>query len=193
MQKLTAKQEHYIQGLISGLSQREAYRQAYPSSRKWKDNVVDSKASDMLKNGANGKVLERYEEVLAEHKNKALWTREQAAKELLSLLEEAKNDMKEVGLTSVSKSALIDAIRELNKIEGINTTREEQRELIKAQTEHIKAKTKLIVGVEHDFSLMQSLVDVVKGYEPHETNAYSSYNEWLLTEGRQEDGPGDEI
>ena len=65
MQKLTAKQEHYIQGLISGLSQREAYRQAYPSSRKWKDNVVDSKASDMLKNGANGKVFERYEEVLA--------------------------------------------------------------------------------------------------------------------------------
>ena len=108
-------------------------------------------------------------------------------------MEEAKNDMKEVGLTSVSKSALIDAIRELNKIEGINTTREEQRELIKAQTEHIKAKTKLIVGAEHDFSLMQSLVDVVKGYEPHEKNTYSSYNEWLLTEGRQEDGPGDEI
>ena len=189
MQKLTVKQELFVQNLISGMSQSEAYKQAYPNTRM-KDKTIREAASRLMR---NSNVVATYNEMMDEHKQKALWTREQASMELLALLEEAKNDVKEVGLTAVSKSALIDAIRELNKIEGINTTREEQRELIKAQTEHIKAKTKLIVGAEHDFSLMQSLVDVVKGYEPHETSAYSSYNDWLLTEGRQEDGPGDEI
>ena len=29
---LTAKQEKFVQGLVSGLSQRQAYRQAYPNA-----------------------------------------------------------------------------------------------------------------------------------------------------------------
>lgn len=47
--KLTIKQKKYVDGVLNGLSQRVAYRIAYPSSRKWKDNVVDVKASELLK------------------------------------------------------------------------------------------------------------------------------------------------
>lgn len=186
MQKLTAKQELFVQGLISGMSQREAYRKAYPKT-KMKDKSVDESASHLLK---NFKVLSRYNELMDEHKQKALWTREQASMELLALLEEAKNDVKQVGLTSVGKSALIDAIRELNKIEGINTTREEQRELIKAQTEHIKAKTKLIVGAEHDMSLMQTLADVLteKATTDGEPGEHASYDDWLNSGRSVNDG-----
>lgn len=60
---LTLKQERYVQELIKGKSQREAYRIAYPNSLKYKDTVVDSKASTLFK---NGKVKERYEILLAE-------------------------------------------------------------------------------------------------------------------------------
>jgi len=58
--RLTQKQERFVQELIKGKSQREAYRIAYPSSKKWKDNVVDVKALELLK---NGKVKVRYEEL----------------------------------------------------------------------------------------------------------------------------------
>ena len=57
---LTTKQERFVQELIKGKSQREAYRIAYPASKKWKDENVDSKASNLLK---NVKVRTRYEEL----------------------------------------------------------------------------------------------------------------------------------
>lgn len=45
--KLTPKQESYCQGRFNGLSQRQAYLKAYPSSKKWKDRTVDNKASKL--------------------------------------------------------------------------------------------------------------------------------------------------
>lgn len=57
---LTPKQERFVQELVKGKSQRQAYRSAYPSSLKWNDNSVDNKASLLLK---NVKVRQRYEEL----------------------------------------------------------------------------------------------------------------------------------
>lgn len=42
---LTPKQEAFAAGIASGLSQAEAYRKAYPVSRKWKDKSVWEKSS----------------------------------------------------------------------------------------------------------------------------------------------------
>ena len=58
--RLTDKQEAFVQELIKGKSQREAYRIAYPKSEMWEDHVVDVKACELLK---NGKVMVRYEEL----------------------------------------------------------------------------------------------------------------------------------
>ena len=41
---LTTRQEKYCQARARGLTQRQAYREAYPSSVKWKDSAVDSQA-----------------------------------------------------------------------------------------------------------------------------------------------------
>ena len=41
---LTTSQEKYCQARARGLSQRQAYREAYPKSVKWKDSAVDSQA-----------------------------------------------------------------------------------------------------------------------------------------------------
>lgn len=57
---LTNKQERYVQELVKGKSQRDAYRIAYPSSVKWLDKNVDSKASNLLK---VDKIRTRYEEL----------------------------------------------------------------------------------------------------------------------------------
>lgn len=60
MAKLTRNQEKYVQELIKGKTQREAYKIAYPKSLKWAENVVDVKASELLK---NGKVQVRYNQI----------------------------------------------------------------------------------------------------------------------------------
>ena len=57
--RLTDKQEQYVQGLIKGLSQRAAYRLAYPND-KCSDNGVDVHACELFK---NSKILVRYNEL----------------------------------------------------------------------------------------------------------------------------------
>ena len=117
MARLTAKQEKYVQGLVAGLSQRKAYREAYPNSTKWKDSTVDSKASHLLK---ENKVTARYGELMDEHKDKALWTREHAGNKLIWLVARAMESIEEQDEGYVrqgTSGALINAIQELNKLE----------------------------------------------------------------------------
>ena len=42
---LTAPEEVFVRLVITGMSQAEAYRNAYPASKKWQDKSVNSKAS----------------------------------------------------------------------------------------------------------------------------------------------------
>lgn len=64
---LRPKQERYVEELVKGKSQRQAFRIAYPNSQKWKDATVDKRASELLK---KGEVLGRYNELMEEAKTK---------------------------------------------------------------------------------------------------------------------------
>lgn len=133
MTRLTAKQERYVQGLVAGLSQRQAYIKAYPNARKWNDNSVDSRASNLLK---TDKVLARYNELLDEHKEKALWTREDSINKLIWLIEKATASIEEhdEGYTrQATANALLNAVQELNKLELLYPL--DQRQVKKVDTE----------------------------------------------------------
>lgn len=78
---LTVKQEKFVQELVKGKTQREAYRIAYPSSLKWKDSAVDCKASLML-NG-NVKVLERYKHLMREVEERTIYDAAKIRQELI--------------------------------------------------------------------------------------------------------------
>ena len=156
MGKLTAKQETFVQNVVSGMSQRKAYISAGYSTANKTDNYLDVEASKLFN---NPKVCLRYNELINEHKQKALWTREKAVNELLFILEYSREDMKKNGLEASNKGAFIDAVRELNKLEQVYKEPESTR----ANTELTKAKTQLIKGAEHDTSLMQVLLDTLSG------------------------------
>lgn len=57
---LTTRQEKFVQELIKGKSQREAYRIAYPKSKEWKDTSVDCAGAKLM---MNAMVSQRYEEL----------------------------------------------------------------------------------------------------------------------------------
>lgn len=80
------RHEKYVQNLVSGMSQRLAYRDAFPKSKSWKDTTVDSKASELF-----GKVVERYNEILAEQKDDALLTRWEKRKLLADMARDTGN------------------------------------------------------------------------------------------------------
>ena len=68
---LTPKREAFVQNLIKGMSQREAYKSAFNAS-KMKDSTIDSVACKLLK---DPKVATRFEEL----QSKVIKASEQAA------------------------------------------------------------------------------------------------------------------
>jgi len=81
--KLTNKQEKFVQGLIKGLSQRQAYIEAYPRAEKWKESAIDSQASILLK---NSKVLERYQELAKKAEDEAIMSSKERKKWLSDIV-----------------------------------------------------------------------------------------------------------
>jgi hypothetical protein len=133
--KLTTKQELFVQQLVAGQSQRQAYRKAYPSAKKWKDNVVDNKASELLK---NGEVSVRYRELLKQFSNMALWSREQAFNEYEWLKNQAKEDIKLQGVRQANSNAFVNALEGMNKMavvgeELVNEKLQQEIEVLKSK------------------------------------------------------------
>lgn len=135
MSKLTTKQELFVQQIIAGQSQRQAYRSAYPSAKKWKDNVVDNKASELLK---NGEVSVRYRELLKQFSNMALWSREQAFNEYEWLKNQAKDDIKMQGVRQANSNAFVNALEGMNKMAAVGD--ELANEKLQQEIEVLKSK-----------------------------------------------------
>lgn len=146
MDKLTPKQELFVQGIISGLSQRQAYRQAFPNSKKWKDSAVDSNASVLLQ---NTKVLQRYRELLKQFSNMSLWSREQAFNEYEWLKNKARASIENDGIKQANSNAFLSAL------EGMNNMTFHDLELIdeKLKLEIEKLKTQIGEDNEQDDKL----------------------------------------
>ena len=130
---LTPKQEKYVQGLVAGLSQRKAYREAYPNSLQWKDATVDNNAYKLMK---NTEVLTRYNALMDEHKEKALWTREEAVNTLKWLLDKSMQSIEvqdEGYVRQGTSNAIVSAIKELYELELLYPLKKKQVEKIDSE------------------------------------------------------------
>ena len=123
---LTIKQEWFVQNLIRGMSQREAYKAAY--NAKYKDEAIDSKASTLFN---SDKVQERYKQLLEEAKDEAIMEAKERKQWLSDVIkgkikEESKyyEDNEVVVYTKDADiSTKIKALDTLNKMDGIYTTK----------------------------------------------------------------------
>ena len=110
MSKLTQKQEKFVQALISGKSQREAYKEAY-NAVNMKDATIDSKACLLLKKDY---VRARYEELRAveeaRQREKYSLDRDKALESYLWLVNEAKETMEVCGIKQATANAYISAL-----------------------------------------------------------------------------------
>lgn len=70
---LTIKQEKFIQNIVQGMSQREAYKNSY-NANNMKDSTIDKKASELFQ---KGEIRGRYEELLKKIEDKTIMTAEE--------------------------------------------------------------------------------------------------------------------
>ena len=114
---ITTKQELFIQGLIKGYSQREAYKFAY-NCENMKDSTIDNNAYKLMQ---NNEILTRYQELLNEHKQKALYTREEAVNDLIWIKEKAREDINnpKIGLRQGNGTIYLNSVKELSLLEDL--------------------------------------------------------------------------
>lgn len=105
-----AKNEKFAQGIFEGLSQRKAYRAAFPSSRKWKDSTVDSRASELYN---TSEILGRLDEL----------KKEAADDSILSVIERKKWLSELIEDYSEKTENKLKALDLLNKMDGEYTTK----------------------------------------------------------------------
>ena len=125
---LNVKQEKFIQNIINGMSQRQAYKDAY--NAKYKDEDIDSKASNLFN---SDKVQARYKELMGKLEDEAIMS----AKERMIWLSKIVNgeiledvpvmtDIKNEKVNTIKCPTKIDtklkAIDTLNKMSGEYTT-----------------------------------------------------------------------
>ena len=70
MSELTPKQERFIQNIVSGMSQRQAYKDAY-NAENMKDETIDSEASILFN---DQKVSKRYQELISKLEDETIMT-----------------------------------------------------------------------------------------------------------------------
>ncbi len=85
---LNAKQEKFIQNIVKGMSQREAYKDAY--NPKYKDEVIDVRACELFN---SSKVQVRYKELMDQLEDKAIMSAKERMKWLTDVI---KGDIKEI-------------------------------------------------------------------------------------------------
>ena len=122
---LTTKQAIFVQRLIEGYSQREAYKFAY-NCEKMKDESIDIEASKLFN---NPKISLRYQELLDEYKEKAKWNRSKAEEKLMWLLDKSQEDIEYRGLKQANSNSMLNTIKELNTLTDLYPKKNKEEDI----------------------------------------------------------------
>lgn len=90
---MTYNQEMYVEYILQGYNHRTAFIRAFPSSKSKKPSLIDSQASQLFTKGEVQEYFsKRKAEIMAECRNKAVWSKERAMGELIDLLDVNKKE-----------------------------------------------------------------------------------------------------
>ena len=112
---LTTKQEIFVQRLIEGYSQREAYKFAY-NCEKMKNSTIDNNAYKLMQ---NNEISTRYEELKNELKQKMFYTVEKANDDLEWIKLKAKEDIEYRGIKQANATTYLGAVKQQIDLNGI--------------------------------------------------------------------------
>ena len=115
---LNAKQERFIQNIVKGMSQREAYKEAY--NPKYKDEVIDVRACELFN---SSKVQVRYKELMDQLEDDSIMSAKERMKWLTGVVKgKVKHTSYDSNGNSYENEAYISdklkAIDTLNKMSG---------------------------------------------------------------------------
>jgi hypothetical protein len=116
VRELTPKQEKFCQAIFNGMTLVDAYKSAYNAENMQKTTIYKRAAEQMNHGGISGRVAE----LRGELQERTLWTKEEAANVLKSIIYRVIEDDKGNIVSAVQDKDAVAAIKELNAMHGIN-------------------------------------------------------------------------
>ena len=120
---LNAKHEKFINNLVKGMSQRQAYKDAFPNSKKWKDATIDNNASKLFN---KNEIMTRYKELMQKLEDEAIMTAQERMKWLTEVVKGIQMEKQAIFTdgdvivkdVEANLSTKIKALDTLNKMDG---------------------------------------------------------------------------
>ena len=122
------------------------------------DKTVDETANKLLR---NPKVTTRYRELLKQFSNMSLWSREQAFNEYEWLKNKARLSIENDGIRQANSNAFLSALDGMNNMAWKDFELTDEK--IKQEIELLKIKIEKNQGSKSDTTLMEALLNAVKG------------------------------
>lgn len=121
-EELTPKQEKFIQNIVSGMTQRQAYKEAFGA--EYDDNAIDINACKLFN---DAKVQLRYKELMDKLEDKAIMSAKERMIWLSEVVQDIQKEVIKVDEIEMSKNADLNtkmkAIDILNKMSGEYVTK----------------------------------------------------------------------
>jgi phage terminase, small subunit len=122
------------------------------------DEAVDVKASRIFK---EAKIRLRYRELLKQFSNMSLWSREQAFNEYEWLKNKARASIEQDGIRQANSNAFLSALDGMNNMAWKDFELTDDK--IRQEIELLKIKIESNQGSKSDTTLMEALLNAVKG------------------------------
>lgn len=118
MKPLTNNQAKFVEYVLQGETYVDAYIKAFSVDTEKRGIKSIRTSANKLRAKTNvAKAISEGEAIVNLHN--VIWTKEDSMRELTSVLDQAKNDIADKGLTKVNVDLLLGTIKELNAISGI--------------------------------------------------------------------------
>ncbi|MGL4452184.1 MAG: hypothetical protein ACRCX8_19615 [Sarcina sp.] len=137
MKKLSNKESKFLRFILEGKSQIEAYKLTYSVKKKATDNAIRVEACRVFK---RDHVQAEYHKAIQKLQDKALYSKEQAIKDLIFLVEMSKKDINKRGINQSGVLGMTKAIEQITAIYGYNYIDMQKVRLEEAKLDFAKSK-----------------------------------------------------
>lgn len=164
---LTQKQADWVELVLKGMDYTNAYKEVYKPKPSTSENAIRAAASRIRTKPAVAKALGEAKVKINTYQ--ILWTKEMAIKELMSLLNKAKEELNYVPLNKTLSETILGSIKELNVIAGHSWKDQKAHEMALAKLEierlnyELNKKTKLADPTEQELLEDDGFMEAMKG------------------------------
>ena len=115
--KLTRQQEMFVQAIMAGHGQSEAYKIAYPKANNWTPGAVATEAHRMMKKPQIAARLEELQTNYQKHLEFAsFYDRDQLLYDFLYLKEKSEESIDDLGVRQANSNAYVNALKNIGEL-----------------------------------------------------------------------------